>query len=70
MTLTNYDIHFDIDANKILILKQPEANTNDGEKVISIEINATNKSEFEQLKNGFEQQINVTFAAQVQIESN
>ncbi len=70
MTLNNYQINFDLNANRILILKTPEATEKDGEKTISIEINAANKSEFEQLKSNFDQQINVNFTANVQIESN
>jgi hypothetical protein len=39
--LTGYEIHFDTDRNKILVIKTPDANTDDGEDLIlAIEIRA------------------------------
>jgi DNA-binding MarR family transcriptional regulator len=64
--LTGYEIRFDLEANRILIVKTPNL---DDERVIAIEIRAANRAELEQLKSSFEQGKDVNFAAEVQILS-
>jgi hypothetical protein len=65
-TLTGYQIDFQLERNRIVIGKTPKV---DGERVISIEIKAANRAELEQLKEKFEQEIDVNFAAEVEILS-
>jgi hypothetical protein len=64
--LTGYEIRFDLENNKIYIIKTP--NFND-EKPVSIQIRAANSTELEQLKTNFEQGKDVNFAAEVEILS-
>jgi hypothetical protein len=39
--LTGYEIHFDLDRNRILVVKSTDANTDDGEDlIVAVEIQA------------------------------
>ncbi len=49
--LTGYEIRFDLENNRILILKMPN---DDDERAIAITISAANSAELEQLKSSFE----------------
>ncbi len=64
--LTGYEIRFDLEYNRILVLKTPNV---DDERAIAIEIRAANSAEWKRLKAKLKQGVNVNFVADVQILS-
>lgn len=64
MKLTNYEIHFDTDRNRIVVLKTAAANTDDGEDlVIAIKIEAARPDGLEAIKAAIESGTETTFDA-------
>jgi hypothetical protein len=66
--LTGYEIQIDTDRNKILVVKSPEANHDDGEDLIlAIEIRAAKPDGLAAIKAGLASGTETTFDAIVTI---
>jgi hypothetical protein len=65
--LTGYEIHFDTDRNKILVVKSPNANTDGEDLILAIEIRAAKPDGLAAIKAGLANGTETTFDAIVTI---